>query len=49
MLLFIIKSGFPDQYIVIQEDAFEQHPDKNDKMYYTKDEIKKTFKINLSI
>ena len=44
-MLYIIKSGFPNQYLVIREDAFETYPNINDQIYYTKEEIKNKYNI----
>ena len=46
-MLYIIKSGFPRKYLIIYEDAFGIHPNKEDQLYYTKEEIKKVFNIDI--
>jgi hypothetical protein len=44
-IIHIIKTGFPDKYMIIWEDAFELH--LGNVGFFSKSEIENRFKIKL--
>ena len=46
-IIYVIKTGFKNKYIVVNEDAYELHLGETKLM--TKDKVEKTYNIKLSI